>query len=65
LDRNDGNYSTRNNLELYHAALKSEFTTTLQNFSGAFFLFDSEDGTIQTWAGAPSASMGVDNGPIA
>ena len=35
------------------------------DFGGAFFLFDSEDGTIQTWAGAPSASIAVDNGPAA
>jgi uncharacterized protein (TIGR03118 family) len=38
---------------------------TTTDFGGAAFIFDSEDGTISTWAGAPSASIVVDKGTAA
>jgi uncharacterized protein (TIGR03118 family) len=38
---------------------------TTTSFGGSFFIFDSEDGTIQTWAGAPSTTIVVDNGTAA
>lgn len=31
-------------------------------FDGGFFLFDTEDGTIQAWTGASSSAIVVDNG---
>ena len=38
---------------------------TSSSFGGSFFIFDSEDGTIQTWAGAPGTTIVVDNGTAA
>ncbi len=38
---------------------------TTTDFGGSFFIFDSEDGTISTWAGAPSATIVVDKGAAA
>jgi uncharacterized protein (TIGR03118 family) len=35
------------------------------DFGGNFFLFDTEDGTIQGWNGAPSSTIIVDNGTAA
>ena len=35
------------------------------DFGGNFFLFDTEDGTIQGWNGAPSSTIIVDNGAAA
>jgi uncharacterized protein (TIGR03118 family) len=35
------------------------------DFGGNFFIFDTEDGTIQGWNGAPSATIIVDNGAAA
>jgi len=34
-------------------------------FGGGFFLFDTEDGTIQSWTGASSSAVVVDKGPVA
>ncbi len=35
------------------------------DFGGAAFIFDTEDGTISSWAGAPSATIVVDKGAAA
>jgi uncharacterized protein (TIGR03118 family) len=35
------------------------------DFGGSFFIFDTEDGTISAWSGAPSASIVVDKGTAA
>ena len=38
---------------------------TTSDFGGAAFIFDSEDGSISSWSGAPSASIVVDKGAAA
>ncbi len=35
------------------------------DFGGAAFVFDSEDGTISSWSGAPSATIKIDKGAAA